>query len=303
VSASARVCLVLAVATQYGIMRLFLRTRGTSSSTCGTPPSRVRGAVVRRCCPGSPRVCSGARVPRPESPLPPLAACCGRGGPHPASDLALQLRDVSIPGIRGSVIRKTRGSPDRDPVRLLRPRVRRHPAGAAALLVVTRSSRSWAVDAREDEIHAFARGAARPAEPARVPPFFRSFFGDGVFAASSLARRVAALALHDRRTAPRRVRPCTAADRGLLPAVLAAFPPDLFFPKMEIERRIAPRRLCHRPAGVHPDQRFLLSFLSESPLRSSPLRPATPAGPWPPRCGDTRRSPPRGGRKPEDAST
>ena len=162
------------------------------------------------------------------------------------------------------------GRRHRDPVRLLRPRVRRNAPGghrAAARYAVLR--RPGPVDDREIEIHAFARGAARPAEPPGVPAVLPALFRRrGPGGVRLRARRVD-------RPAPRTQKNRSPPRAPRLPPFhrwpLAVGPGggsihDLFLPEPGTgapDRR--PVGLEHQPAGVRADQRVPLSFLSEIP--------------------------------------
>lgn len=100
-------------------------------------------------------------------------------------------------------------------------------------------------------------------------PFFRSFFGNGVFAASALGfvAWIASL-LMLRKTAPRRIRPRHRWLIGGLAVAALAAPPLLirFFPDLELERRIgAPLTWNTDQADAARTSGLLLSFLSEIP--------------------------------------
>jgi hypothetical protein len=268
------VCLVLAVATTYGIMRLLPPDAWDKFFYLRYPAFPASAALW--CAALLPRESRGllraAAVPRPESPLPPLACLLAAAAVLiTASDLALQLRDVSIPGIRGSVIQKNAWVTGT--VILFAFYALAFAATlrvGAALLVVTPlfSVLGLSTLVKMKYMHS-------PVVPLDLLslreflPFFRSFFGDGVFAASVFGLVAWAASLFMiRRTAPRRVRPLhRRLIGGCSLAVLAAFPLLIwFFPKMEIERRIgAPSVYATGQQESTRTSGFLLSFLSEIP--------------------------------------
>lgn len=266
--------LVLAVASTYAFMRLLPPDAWEKFFYLRYPAFPAFAALW--CMALLPRESRGllraAGRPRPENPLRPLAILLAAAAILvTASDLALQFRDVSIPGIRESVIRKdawVSGTAILFAFFALAFAATRR-VGAALLLVTPFFAvLGLSTLAKLEYMHS-------PVVPLDLLslreflPFFRSFFGNGVFAASvlGLAAWTASLFVV-RRTAPRRIRsPHRRLIGGCSLAALAAFPLLIrLFPGLELERRIgAPsawttgRQESVRTSG------FLLSFLTEIP--------------------------------------
>ncbi len=209
---------------------------------------------------------------RPDTPLRPLALLLLAAAVLvTASDLALQFRDVSIPGIRESVIRQNAWVSEIAIMfaffALAFALTRRV---AAALLLVTPLFAVLGLSTMTKL--KYMHSPVVPLDLLSLReflPFFRPFFGNAVLAASAVgffAWIVSLLAL--RKTAPRRIRPLHRwTVGGLSLAFLTATPLLIhFFPDLELERRIgAPAVWTTSPQESTRTSGFLLSFLSEIP--------------------------------------